>query len=1090
MASNHVPSDQVPMQGQNVYTDPSYQNLFSSVDRYGTPSWETQLHQHSTLPPNGSGQTWHHGSYAQQPFNGISQSYGGQTHGLRTASPYQYGQFGQQGPIGSYGQGSNVDPSLGLDSNAIRQQQQSPYQMPMRTLTPQGHTGTVTPQALQHNIPHQHARNTASPYQVSLPSSYIGFVTSSDANQVPKSTAEIFAQPRVIPPTFVKPVRVPDYDIPNGRKSGGLYVVDQAALAKATKSIALNKFVTLGIEPFHLATNRSKPSRPTITSPQVSSNMCTAALPTYVPRLSLKDLKKAGADSKKLRALQLASKSQSKALKPTKKTTGLRREVSDSESSTESSDYDSDSSEDEEEQMPVPTSRPEDPDAAVRYDVVKAAWYPSSSSPSPDKIRGSMRDIWEVLNTIQKRWRADTKAVTEAEEQKKTGELPVLKSRVTSQRDLLKSALEAALESAHPDVLYQLGSVKPFLYMCYQFLANRFHSKDFDGPLSAVIYEVLSRCGTLTSELLDETKLIKALTSMKKHANDKHKAFIQQVTDGASANSKKAKATPPPQAEPTENKGAKRPAAEPASRYEALLAKKPKAAEPVVNTVKKEPASTSGTKTTTTQKRPGEKPATAPAPVKTRVSQATNKPSGIFASITAASKKPVPTPASSMSAKASAALKPSASTVKEKKPMAATTAKPAFSFAQTMASLQKPKEQEKAPVKSEKPLPAETPEEKTRRLRKESRRHLRVAWRPDTTLVEIKFFDHGEDDEEMEHKEDNLGRHAGDIGGEGQALKQHKELDMDDEDEDLNAEHRSWMQPSYVDFSRVPPDERVRNYMPFGGGAREPSCPEKEANVQRENATLMVYYSSADDIPPSPQEPADQGLSSAPASGVINFGDPPEKVLSKYPQSSLPNFDQIQLIMKQLQPAANIAMAPVENAYTPPPVSAGPSMDVLKNILNSIGNGQPPPPASYPVPPPMQQAGLPLDFAALMANVQAVSGGALPPPPPLPMGMPPFPFAFPPQQQQNDVTAWPQPMHDAAAYQPQMQAQYTQQTNGGTKRQRDDSSNNDRGQGKRSKKQWPATPHKVQHCKFFFSGKCNKGDNCTYIHDINYSPNA
>jgi hypothetical protein len=56
----------------------------------------------------------------------------------------------------------------------------------------------------------------------------------------------------------VKPVPVPSYEIPKGKKSGGLYVLDQSALAKATKSAPLNKLVTLGSEPFHLPTNRSK----------------------------------------------------------------------------------------------------------------------------------------------------------------------------------------------------------------------------------------------------------------------------------------------------------------------------------------------------------------------------------------------------------------------------------------------------------------------------------------------------------------------------------------------------------------------------------------------------------------------------------------------------------------------------------------------------------------------------------------------------------------------------------------------------------------------------------------------------------------
>ncbi|CBY00455.1 predicted protein [Plenodomus lingam JN3] len=680
MATNHVPSDQTPLQAQNIYTDASYQHLFNSADRYGTPSWDSQLGQQAGLTANASGQHWHNGAFTQTSFPSHGQSYATQNPSARTPSPYQYGQFGQQGSMGNYGQSSNVDPTLGLDPNAIRQQQQqSPYPMPMRHATPQGQHGTITPQALQHNVTStQQHRPSASPYQI------------------PKSTSEIFAQQRSVPATsFVKPVRVPDYEIPKGRKSGGLYVVDQAALAKATKSIALNKFVTLGLESFHLATNRT-------------------ALPVYTARQSIKDLKKAGADSKKLRAKLAMAKSQSKILKsvkrPMESLAGSRREVSESESSSESSEDDSDYTDDEEEEvMPIPASRPDDPHEAVRYDVIKATWFPSSSSPSSDKIKSSMREIWEVLSTIQKRWRIDSKAVTDAEDQKKVGELPVLKSRVTSQRDLLHSALKAALEFSHPDVVYHMGQIKPFLYLCYQFLANRFHSKDYDGPLSAVIFEVLSRCGTLTSELLEETKVIKALTSMKKHANEKHKGFIQQIIDSAVSNSKKAKASPSPSAGPTENKGAKRPATELGNRSgsEGPVVKKAKSVEPVTNGVKKDsatvPAKTSATSSATfAQKKAGEKAATASAPIKTRVSQIANKPSSIFASLTAAAKKPT-APTGTAATKSSVQAKSTAATAaKDRKPATTTPAKPAFSFAQTMASL--PRRAKKRPSVCEKNL--------------------------------------------------------------------------------------------------------------------------------------------------------------------------------------------------------------------------------------------------------------------------------------------------------------------------------------------------------------------------------------------------
>jgi hypothetical protein len=165
MAANHVPAGQVPIQGQNLYADPSYPNILSGVDRYGTPSWEAQLHQSSGLVPPTANQSWqHHGSLPQASFNSLGQSYPNQAHGYPSASPYQYGQFGQQ----AYAHAPNVDPSLGLDPSALRQQQQSPYQMPMRNTTPQTQPGTVTPQVLQQNAASfQSARPVASPFQVS-----------------------------------------------------------------------------------------------------------------------------------------------------------------------------------------------------------------------------------------------------------------------------------------------------------------------------------------------------------------------------------------------------------------------------------------------------------------------------------------------------------------------------------------------------------------------------------------------------------------------------------------------------------------------------------------------------------------------------------------------------------------------------------------------------------------------------------------------------------------------------------------------------------------------------------------------------------
>jgi hypothetical protein len=911
--------------------------------------------------------------------------------------------------------------------------------------------------------------------------------------------------------TVIKPVPVPSFEIPKGRKSGGLYVLDQAALIKATKSIVLSKHVTLGTEPFHLPTNRSKPHCFKNLLCVARANTTLAALPLYTARQSVKELKKAGADNKKLLAKLSSSRpSVAKALK-TRAYAGspsaLKRDVSDSDSYTESSEDDSEYTDDEEDEpSPLPATRPEEPHGAVRYDIIKATWNPRSSSLSSEKTKEKLRDIWEVLNTIHKRWRTDSKAVTDAEDQKKTGELPVLKSRVTSQRDLLQSALKAALDYAHPDVLYHMGQIKPFVYLCYQFLANRFRFKDFDGPLPAVIYEILTRCGTLTSELLEDTKLIKALTSMKKQVNEDHKVFIQQIIDAAVANSKKAQASTPPTTEPAVQKGAKRPAPEPASHTvnEAPAAKKPKPADGPTNAAKKITTTIANTKATTTpasallQKRP----MSTSAPVKARISQVTNKPSALFASLNAASKKPVPAATAPAMSKSSIQAKPVAAPMKDKKP-AATAPKPAFSFAQTMASLLKPKEPEAAPVKLEKQLPPETSEEKAKRLRKEARRHLRVTFKPDSALVQIKYFSH-DPEEELGHDE-NFVRDAGDIGGEGRMFKQHKELDVDDDsDDEPEAELKPWSESSQIDFSGVVSSAREINYKPFGGGQLIPSCPEKEANLRRENATLMVFYADPKDIPASPREPLEQELNSAPAVTVTQFGTPPDTVLAKGPQSmATPDFSNLENIFKQFAlpaavqaPTAPPPMPASQSTYAPP-FTAAPVTD-LQSILSALqmptaAAAQSPAPVTFSMPTPAQQyPAPPMDLAAIMSAIQAQAGSGmtLPPPPP---GFPPFPVSFPLPPLPQDGGAYQppaQPQYNPQEYTPQdyTPQDYNAQANGSAKRQREDgnnnNNNNDRGQGKKHKNRGDR-PHKVLPCKFFQKGACNKGDNCTYVHDMN-----
>lgn len=404
------------------------------------------------------------------------------------------------------------------------------------------------------------------------------------------------------------------------------------------------------------------------------------------------------------------------------------------------------------------------------------------------------------------------------------------------------------------------------------------------------------------------------------------------------------------------------------------------------------------------------------------------------------------------------------------------------------------------PAKSEKKLPPETPEEKAKRLRKESRRHLRVTFRPDASLVAIRYFHH--DPEEESGHDENFVRDAGDIGGEGRMFKQHKEMMDDDDDDELEMDYQTWKEPTEVDFSRIEPEERKRNYAPYGGGESVPVCPEKEANIQQEAVKLLVFYALPEDIPSSPREPLEQQTRPSPSAPVTDFGQPPEWVLQRAPVSApapaLPDLSSLESVIKQLsttaasqhtdqhaytQPPVTSISAPPAPVSLPTPAAPVPPVPDLAAILSVLGQGQnqapPQPQVTYAAPqPPAAAAAAPaLDLNAIMAAVSA--------------GNPAFTQMAPPPTGWAGVPGFPLPQPDGgAAYQTQgqHQPQQAQHTRNGHKRLREDGIDNDRDHNPNKKNKFTGfnpKRHKVVPCRFFSKGLCNKGDDCTYIHDTN-----
>ena len=127
---------------------------------------------------------------------------------------------------------------------------------------------------------------------------------------------------------------------------------------------------------------------------------------------------------------------------------------------------------------------------------------------------------------------------------------------------------------------------------------------------------------------------------------------------------------------------------------------------------------------------------------------------------------------------------------------------PAYSFTAALANLTSRKDK---PVAAEaKAVKPETPEEKAKRARKERRRGLRVSFKNDDELCQIREF--YQDPEEKIHHNRGDNHDMADSKGEGTALKMHKELE-DEEDEyeppeDIELD-RPWVAPFGEHFQLI-----------------------------------------------------------------------------------------------------------------------------------------------------------------------------------------------------------------------------------------------------------------------------------------------
>ncbi|KAI1852887.1 hypothetical protein JX265_012915 [Neoarthrinium moseri] len=561
----------------------------------------------------------------------------------------------------------------------------------------------------------------------------------------------------------------------------------------------------------------------------------------------------------------------------------------ESESSDDSSEYESDSDgleetkEDQEARKIKKSAKPSDPIKAAEYDIIKIVWRDPAEAVQPNATGNAIHSFGVYIEKLWNRAK-DLKKDVKAAKEKKSKQLAALEAEHLAQLNLIRAAVGAAIKYAEPSVLENMGGNHKLAVILWNALRSSLASKDFNGPFPKAILRLFSQFTTMERGLV--VNVLKVPEYQKKHLKDFDKichGYLDQILlkakrpaadadkkakEGAAASSLKestslAKKTPVVMAKDLVS-ASKKPAS-------ADLKKVQPGGTPVLEARK---VSNGVTKTTSgsPSKRPRDDDVDSRATKKVAMDGSSNSSaaSKTMSNATAAKTTTIVQPrpkagGSILPGRARPAAKPA---VKKPEPQPTSTSS---MIGGLLAEITKPKS---PPRQKEEPSRAsETPEEKARRLRKEARRGLRVVWKPDHELEEVRIFQH--DAAEDEGRASNMIRDARDNRSEGQALKrarvhgpdgqdQGAQKDYEDEEEEDTEEGKpkeialkEWRDPPSIIFSHIDnvnPGQRDKSYTSRGGN-KEFHTEEQGFMEKYEQTHLMNIYTSAMDIPDTPKSP-------------------------------------------------------------------------------------------------------------------------------------------------------------------------------------------------------------------------------------------
>ncbi|RFU76517.1 hypothetical protein TARUN_5721 [Trichoderma arundinaceum] len=508
--------------------------------------------------------------------------------------------------------------------------------------------------------------------------------------------------------------------------------------------------------------------------------------------------------------------------------------------------------------------RPTDPTEAAAWDAIGIVHIEPSVARTNALIAGRVQQAGEFFIKLRGEMNKAKVDVDNAIKNKvPEPELTELKKEAEQKKEAFYRALDVTIEHADDSVLDNLGGHQKLVLSLVNAMISSIKAGDFSGKLPKALLELFTHF-RMTRKIAETTNF----ETVRKRFEDKGDEEVKEMAREIAANMKKVTKTAEPETATgyTGTSAASRAKAGIKPSTEAPSTKRGRDDDTDSRTVKKiavEPGNSSLSKKLA---QPKIHPPTASKIIPPKA------PTSILPGKT----RPIPKPAVKSEADSPSASSDDKSKVDVKKatikpepgkpvvPKVETKAPaskaPSASSSSALSGIASLLDSINAPKPAE-PLVSttretresdtpEAPEEKAKRLRKEARRKLRVSWKPETELVQVRVFH--KDDEEDEGRESNMIRDAADDRSEGMVLKQRANVEDDDDDDDIP--YQPWLGPVEIDFSTLADDVRSKNYVTRGGTVTF-TTDEQQRIAEREQRELMAIYTDVDDIPATPKSP-------------------------------------------------------------------------------------------------------------------------------------------------------------------------------------------------------------------------------------------